>query len=809
MKKVIIVIAALVVIGGGYYFFSTNEKSGDDHEEAYDKPKYRDLEETDSENDDFEEELDRFYEIDFIKEWYTERIYPPAFDFNVPIENMTLEQLGLLRNELYARKGYLFEDAVVRGHFNQFEWYQPIFDVPEFKVKLNPREEQLIEKIKYVEQEKKKQKFVEKNGNKLVAFNQLMNTSQFESVSGTIKESLAGSNVTIVSAKHKQLFYVYDHNHYEYVPNFITTDLYLQLLHKYFGSVLQSVEEEKFIPLIKDLLYSIHTDAITYYKTTSSKEGKDAASFLATYIAIGYTSLTDEKLEVPSEMEQYYQEELDKVNSHKGDESVFLNIRKGLTTYQQFTPRGNYTKTEALKKYFKCVKWLNYAPFYLDTEVRFNAMLLMANSVKNASNSLKSYNSFNKIVGLMAGDEDNLSMATVIQVLSDDYKGENIEKLFSKAVKNKIKKKLLALEVNKIREISPDSKRVKVMFTAGRYSMDAEVLINLVHVAGENPKRPFPKGLDFFAVLGNKTAKDLLLNYYKEGDQWDKYPKKLDSLHDQFKNFSDWNKNMYNKTIETLQVMNKTDDNYPLFMKTDLWKRKNLSTSLAAWSELKHDLILYSEQPFAAQGGQGGGPPPPKHLSYVEPNVHFWKNALSLLKLEEKFLRDSNVYTDHLKDVNEELTTLATFLLEISEKELKGEKISDEEFEKMSWIGATVEGILYRIFETDHLPEREESIAVVADVYNFKEFLEEAVGDADEIYVVANINGSYYITRGAVFSYYEFTSSSPLTDEKWRKMLNSPQKRPRWIQDLLLTPAKPLKTKPSYSLMGEFYTEPN
>ena len=50
-------------------------------------------------------------------------------------------------------------------------------------------------------------------------------------------------------------------------------------------------------------------------------------------------------------------------------------------------------------------------------------------------------------------------------------------------------------------------------------------------------------------------------------------------------------------------------------------------------------------------------------------------------------------------------------------------------------LGGRIEYLTFRIFGSDHLPEKERLVAVVADVYNYNgEYLEEAVGMIDEIY---------------------------------------------------------------------------
>jgi len=58
--------------------------------------------------------------------------------------------------------------------------------------------------------------------------------------------------------------------------------------------------------------------------------------------------------------------------------------------------------------------------------------------------------------------------------------------------------------------------------------------------------------------------------------------------------------------------------------------------------------------------------------------------------------------------------------------------------------------------------------------------LEEGVGRVFTIYVVAPIEGQLVVTKGGVFSHYEFTQplSERLTDESWRELLDSGQAPP-------------------------------
>lgn len=751
-----------------------------------------------------EKSLSAYYNIDHIKEWYPERILPPPIDYEMNLSGYSIVELWLLRNEIFARNGYLFDDAVLRGYFNQFKWYQPIFDVPEFKVQLNKDEQDFVSRVLKRENELIKDRYLKSGKYEMINVEQVLNQIQFEEIPRELMKALSEKNFAIVPAKHEQFFHVYDRNHYEYIPNFITTDIYLQVLHKHFSSILRRVEEEKFIPLLTELLKGAHQRSLEFEKTVNDETLKKASQWTTVYLAIGYSLITNNYKQVAPEMEAIYKEEIGKIMKSESTGSDFLKSVQ--IQYSQFKPRGNYTKSKELENYFRCIKWLNTAPIYIDEDERLLSVLLIGSIIKQSPQMRQSFKTFNEALTFIVGEEDNLSISTILDLLPDSEAGNpallnNPEKL--KPLRGKLK----SLNVDKIRPVAGNEtaeeefSRASVLFTAGRYTFDAEILSKIVHVLRPEPKRPFPKGLDVFAALGNKTAENILISEYKEGEQWPEYPTSLNKLKNQFSTFNDWNKNLYTKTFEMIGSIHMTNSDYPLFMNTSFWEKKNLVTTLAAWAELKHDMLLYSEQPYAAQAGEGGGPPPPQHISYVEPNISFWKKSVELLDHQEQKLLKMGLMTDEIKSINDELRRLSNLFLRISEKQLTGKDVTPEEFDELSWIGGRIEQITFRIFDTDHLPQQERHVALVADVYNYNgAYLEEATGMVDEIYVVAEINGKPYLTKGAVFSYYEFTSGEPLSDEQWHQQLisESKPKRPIWTNEITVN-SKSLESKPTYS----------
>ena len=55
-----------------------------------------------------------------------------------------------------------------------------------------------------------------------------------------------------------------------------------------------------------------------------------------------------------------------------------------------------------------------------------------------------------------------------------------------------------------------------------------------------------------------------------------------------------------------------------------------------------------------------------------------------------------------------------------------------------------------------------------------------AFGDAEVIYVAVHVDGQVVLTRGGIFSYYEFTwpMDDRLTDEAWQDMLTQGEAPP-------------------------------
>jgi hypothetical protein len=214
-------------------------------------------------------------------------------------------------------------------------------------------------------------------------------------------------------------------------------------------------------------------------------------------------------------------------------------------------------------------------------------------------------------------------------------------------------------------------------------------------------------------------------------------------------------------------------------MRNTAWQDKQLNTALASWSQLRHDTILYGKQSVVQCGGDGEDKPFVK--GYVEPNVLFWDRLLKLTQQSRGGLVKRKLLSNELKDKFEEFENMLSMLKRISQKELRNQKLTKEEYEEIRYLGGKLDYLTLSVMSGspsnwELVSQTDRDMATVADVHTGGDrVLEEGVGHAYELLAIVPIEGKLVLTRGAAFSYYEFKhpASDRLTDEKWQAMLRS------------------------------------
>lgn len=753
----------------------------------------------------------------------TDTVLPQSIDLKQDISHLSFQELRLLRSYPYAIHGYHFMEADINAFFSaNTKWYNNLvndiyWDAEEGKgkfaesyeeVNLTPEEKAFVDRIDARMTELRQHQFIQRDSYYLGNTNNIVNLFQFKDIDKEILEKLQQNNFVITKGNNLQLFHAYEENNYRQVPNFITTDLYLQAFHMYFSYILKSLEKQHIIPTLEMLCHSFNAACIKLAEQTEDESLKDMAEHAATFYAIPYYLLTNKTLTVPSKYETEYQEEIEHINKQEDNFSDFLSYKDAYFPYSLFKPRGHYTREPQLQAYFKAMMWLQTACFCREQQEQlkrsiFQAAVLCTYKSIDQTPLIKLYQHIYTPLTFLMGEADNLSIFDIARILEKNN-AIHIEDALTAGQIEKVNQTLIELAKHK-NNIKPQIEitcRDKINFMPQRYLSDNEVTQKLVDV-NPNSQRAYPKGLDVFATFGTGTAESLLIDFYKEPNNWSEYSKELQQLKDKFKTSKSTQLSVYELWMKSLLTMQQTDKNNPGFMQTPEWGYKNLNTALASWAELKHDAILYGEQPMAAECG-GAGPPDPIVVGYVEPNLPFWRKMENILQATRLILQQNDCMTDDLKGKTDQLNDYVTFLIQVTEKELRGEKLTEPEYRTLEYMGSSIEYFTLSVVAPDlHLDDwslvqgPDKSIAIVADIYtrnirgcNKNGILHIATGNANNIYVVVEIEGNLYLTRGATFSYYEFVQplGTRLTDEEWQKMLEEKKAPavPEWMKSILI-----------------------
>ncbi len=618
------------------------------------------------------------------------------------------------------------------------------------------------------------------------------------------RQLLAQNLFVAAPTAQKQLFHVYEDNDYRDLPSFVTTDAVLHLYHIFYDFTLRTVEEQSLAPVLRRMTEGMLEDSARNMRELSDPQLKQAALKNTAYFAVALR-LLDPQAKVPEEVSAIVQTELDLVRQHEGFKvgAIFPYV----VDYSQFNPRGHYTRSETLKRYFGAMMWYGLTPFAVRTnkglaEEQIRQGLLLVRSLYNSQLD-DEWATIYEPTSFYVGASDDVTpvewKAAVEQVFGREAPPEAFTDAAKFAAFADAAQKLRPARIQARTQIRPNQPpvpdaSVQLRFMGQRYIPDSEIMQRLsvpIH-------RVFPSGLDVMAVIGSGRARthlDANPTVYNP-QNWADYLPQRAKLAEEFAVVKPerWTSSLYWSWLYALKaLLEPAPKGYPSFMLNAAWQDKSLNTALGSWAELRHDTILYGKQSGAEMGD---GEEPAAYKGYVEPNVLFWDRLLGLTRQSREGLVARELLSDQLKDKFEQFEELLATLKTISEKELRSENLTEDEYQAIRHIGGTLEYLTLSVMTGnpdtwEMVNETDKDMAVVADVHTGgARVLEEGVGHANELLVVVPVEGKLVLTRGAVFSYYEFQhpSADRLTDEQWQRMLNTGRapEPPVWTKSFLL-----------------------
>jgi hypothetical protein len=440
--------------------------------------------------------------------------------------------------------------------------------------------------------------------------------------------------------------YGYSTIYLEDLPVYISADSILTSVHASYDRVLEELEVTSLMGELSALLSGMRSRL----KSGVGAELGDAVRADAdVFLAVAAGLLDGSSLEpVAGGSSQAIDDLVARATEANGIATVTLfGVAREDEDFSQFMPRGHYTDSEALGRYFRAMMWLGRIDFRLfetqedGTQLfrrrQLEGMLLMNELID--SELREHFERIDRAVRVFVGEPDYMELSEVAPLLADvgisslaDVAGVS-DQAFAQAIFDGgygLQRISSHIMINGLDEPGTLPLSLSFALLGQRYVIDSHVFSNVVYDrAGKGTiARVMPNPLDVgFAALGNDQAAELLapeLQAHPYAPDLAAMRVLVDRHPPEF-----WSENLYNLWLGALRELSPARiaasadaSALPPTFRSEAWGRRLLVTGLASWAELRHDTLLYAKQSYT--GGFSCEFPD----GYVDPYPEFYQKLV-------------------------------------------------------------------------------------------------------------------------------------------------------------------------------------
>ncbi len=577
----------------------------------------------------------------------------------------------------------------------------------------------------------------------------------------------------------------------EDLPVIITADSILHAWHRSFDKILETEEERSLSPALGALL-----EKTLGALDENTQAGRDASFYLSVA-----RRLLDPEWSPPPGVSDEVERFIGYIESRALREVDFLG-ELTVIDFSQFVPRGHYTHSELLERYFMSMMWLGRTDLVLfdsnpgaTPRPREEAAARAVVAAMNDSSSFDEFGAIDGFYGIFVGRTNALTPAALLELCRqsglEGCRGEpqGMVAAYKEQPAPSYSSRVFA-----------DPPPISMRFIPQRFAFDAWVTARTT-IPRLKPAIPGGRSMampeDVAFALGSNRA----LRYLEE-DMGLPHRENLPATLEAARRTLDavpptsLDDSIYNSWLEGLMALSKPnlDPALPQVLRTSFWHDKKLESVLASWTEMRHDTILIVEQ---STGGIGCQYP----QGYVEPVPDVYGHiAQAAERMAAAFKNGASRET--LPAFLEHWKTVMSKLKDLSEKELAGEPMNDEDLDFLNKT-ADLHGESYygdRIYdgwypqlywhrgwqprtgdeEVDSFEASPSAASepLVADVHTDADAnlaLEVATGHPGILIIAIDSGDDIAVYGGPVSSYYAFHQplSERLTDDQWMERLNS------------------------------------
>ncbi len=574
------------------------------------------------------------------------------------------------------------------------------------------------------------------------------------------------------------MFDLYQDNRAQGAGNFITTDFLLASYNLLLEKVAAKAEEQELLPRLQSLASTLQKQLVAL---PPHQPGRNCALGFISVV----NSLAGTDGQLPADVADQVRKELKLIADHS---SVAVSPVSGIQEdYTQYLPRGRYTRSEALGRYFlaslyagrigfalKDSKATGVTPAMADEQTA--AALLISRTIMEHEELSAAYQKLNRLLTVIAGEADDLSPAELL-VFAD---GEFEEKASLAATRSRIVAaartagrlpRILGGIVDKTRleqGVSLAEATLSFRLLGQRFTPDSAAIQGLVFdrvttyqgkgnpftlaAIGGDAVRGFPTVFDLMAALGSAQSRRILA----EGDETN------------FKGYAAGQTEagrMMRRAAHNPRSL--ADMNLRLaFRLAAMPGSDSLNSAIGAWIQNRHAMLLYAKQSYTAVAKAIRIEPayPERSNAYLEPAPDLYGDMI-----ENLYLLGSVLEAPALRQQVEQFTAIIREVREVGYRQQEGEG-SARDIAFLNDLDITIKEVT-----------QEKDRPLVADIHTEPTsglVLEEGIGFPRTV----NHQG----LRGGRFTCYEFKQpmDKRLTDEAWHNLLKTGS-RPRSITAII------------------------
>jgi hypothetical protein len=590
------------------------------------------------------------------------------------------------------------------------------------------------------------------------------------------------TRTTFQTTPYEGMFQLYGANSQQGIGNYITVDFILMAYSLFVQDLFTAIEEETLYTTFRDLIVTL----VTTLQQQASQPPEH--SLALAYVAVLHT-LLQPGAPPPQEVTSQVQAELALINAHQGiAPSAITGIRED---YSQYVPRGHYTRSEALQRYFRALLYAGRVGFVVQeskaTEVSAElaerhtaAALLLSRMLVEQDSLRRAYDSMQRLLDFFVGPSDDLTPAEYIAAAGSLPPVQSRQQILTTIKHAGRLPRILSAIVDR-EQLEPDRTLAEVVagfrLLAQRYTPEAETLQELVYdrvttyhgkqtpftlsVINGKQVRGFPSALDVMASLGSQMALQMLTA--RDDTAYDGYSSQLTTVAARVREQVAHPVALSGMHLRLLQILLTTET------------RERLNAALGMWVQTRHMLLLYTKQSYTPRE-RSLSLAPKRTLAAIEPAVEVYDALLANLTQLATLVEPASV-----KDKVTAFAEIVQHLRRLSMKQPRNGMLQDQQdIAYVNEVDQRLRGLLSVI-----------DAPVVVDIHtepNSQAVLEEGLGYPLAVEVSSELvrqdgvqGGSQApgptLLRGARFNWYEFKHpmDQRLTDETWQALLKKGQ----------------------------------